>query len=303
MVNELSSMTTRTGYEDAGTETYGWRGSCDGQGDGVRPLMDGFVRYTKRCPRARQWILARFDARRTEGLALTVLVAMAVGSVWLMVGLTCDVLDHGGIVASDPRAGSWIVGHRVSGVTEVLRVATFLGSNWVLLPVLAVSCVIFRWRRRSWWPAADITVVHLSATISYSMIKNALHRPRPAVAHWLTAAGGWSFPSGHATQAAAAWGILTVLAWSHRPVRTKIAIGAGSAAIILVVAFSRWYLGVHWLTDVLAGMTLGIAILSLWGVVRTIMITRVGKTVDTPPDRLGRSVDQDPRPPGADGVT
>lgn len=264
--------------------------------------MDAFVRLTERYPRARRWILARFDARRTQGLALTVLVAMAVGSVWLMVGLTRDVLDHDGIVASDPRAGSWIVGHRVGGFTEVLRVATFLGSNWVLLPVLAGCCVIFWWRRRSWRPAMDITVVHLSAMILYSMIKNALHRPRPVAAQWLTAAGGWSFPSGHATQATAAWGILAVLAWSHRPLRTKIAIGAGSAAIILLVAFSRWYLGVHWLTDVLAGMTLGIAVLSLWGVVRTVMITTRGRAADTPPDRPGRSVDQDPGPPRTDGI-
>lgn len=264
-------------------------------------MMDPVPRFRRRHLRSSAWIRARFEVRHPQGLPLTVLVAVAVGSLWLLAGLTRAVLGHDGIAAFDPRASSWIIGHRVGGLSAILRGATFLGSNWVLFWVLGAGCVIFGLRRRSWWPVIDIVIVHGSAMILYSMIKHAVHRTRPAAAHWLSPAGGWSFPSGHATQAAAAWGILAVLAWVGRPVRTKIAIGAGAAVIILLVAFSRYYLGVHWLSDVLAGMTLGIAVLSLWGVARTTVVgTR--RTGVVPPDRMSRSVDQDPSPPRTDGV-
>lgn len=265
--------------------------------------MEAVVRFTRRYPRASGWIRARFGVGQPRGLALTVLVVVAVTSAWLTVGLAEDVLGRDGIAAFDPRAHSWIVGHRIGRLTAVLRIATYLGSNWVLLPVLAVSCVVFGWRRRSWRPALDITVVYLPAMILYSVIKDALRRPRPAASQWLTPASGWSFPSGHATQAAAAWGILAVLAATRRSARTKIAIGTGAAAIVLLVAFCRWYLGVHWLTDVLAGMALGIAVLSFWGVIRTVIMNRPD-AFDRPPAGITRPVDQSPgSPPRPDGTT
>jgi undecaprenyl-diphosphatase len=219
------------------------------------------------------WLALRFDARRPNGLPLTLLVAVAVSSTWVTLGLTQDVLAHEGIAVFDLHAHSWVLQHRIGWLTAVLRVLTWLGSNAVILPVLAVSCVLLSRLRHSWRPALDIAVVYVWTVILYSVIKDALQRPRPPVADWLTGAGGWSFPSGHSAQATAAWGILCVLACVGRTARQKARLVAGAAAIIVLVAASRWYLGVHWLTDVLAGMTLGVAVLSLWGVARTTIIT------------------------------
>lgn len=264
--------------------------------------------FTTRYPRTTAWIVARFDARRPNGLALTFLLAIAVSSTWITLGLGQDVVAHEEFAVYDLQANNWITQHRIGWLTGILQVLTWYGSNAVIAPVLIICGVLLGRLRHSWRPVVDIAIVYLSAMILYSVIKEGVERPRPPVAGWLThAAGwlthspGWSFPSGHAVQATVAWGILCVLAWKDRSARTKTILGSIAAALILLVAFSRWYLGVDWLTDALAGMTLGLAILSVWGVARTTILAGNPSTgADEEPDLPsghGRPLLPDPEAP------
>ncbi|MDQ6712016.1 MAG: phosphatase PAP2 family protein, partial [Candidatus Dormibacteraeota bacterium] len=74
---------------------------------------------------------------------------------------------------------------------------------------------------------------------------------------------GWAFPSGHATQSIAFYGMLAIVLITWYAPNRRLALGIGAALITLVVGASRLYLGVHWLTDVLGGYALGLAWLSL----------------------------------------
>jgi undecaprenyl-diphosphatase len=114
----------------------------------------------------------------------------------------------------------------------------------------------------------DIAVVYGWALVLYAVTKDLVHRHRPPPSGWLAPASGWAFPSGHTAQATVAWGLLCVLACVGRSPRTRTALISAATLIVLLVAASRFYLGVHWLTDVLAGMSLGVAILSVWGITR-----------------------------------
>lgn len=230
---------------------------------------------TNRFPRTTSWVVGRFDARQPNGLALTFMVAIAVSSIWITLGLGQDVYAHEEFAIFDVRAQHWIVGHRVSWLTPILQVMTWYGSNAILAPVLIIGGLLLARQRRSWWPAVDIAVVYLWTMFMYAVVRVGLQRVRPPAADWLTQAAGWltddagfSFPSGHAAQATAGFGILCILAWQGWSHRTKAIMGVIAALLIVVVAFSRWYLGVDWLSDVLAGMTLGLAVLSLWGILR-----------------------------------
>ena len=91
-------------------------------------------------------------------------------------------------------------------------------------------------------------------------IKALVARPRPPTALALTHASGFTFPSGHATDATVAWLLLASLAagtTARWP--AKVAWWAAAAAMAVTVGFTRLYLGVHWLTDVAGGFALGAA--------------------------------------------
>lgn len=73
-------------------------------------------------------------------------------------------------------------------------------------------------------------------------------------------ANGFSFPSGHSAQAVALHGALVwVGAYTATRRRMKVAAWVGAGAIALLIGFSRQYLGVHWLSDVIGGYVLGAA--------------------------------------------
>ena len=138
----------------------------------------------------------------------------------------------------------------------------------MLIPLLLLAGLVL-WRvRRTWVPLAWITAVYGSALLARAVVGEAVHRHRPPAADWLVAAGGWSYPSGHTLQATAAYGVLLVLLSPGRTGRTRTLLAGGAALVVALVAASRVYLGVHWLTDVLGSVSLGVALLCLWWVAR-----------------------------------
>jgi membrane-associated phospholipid phosphatase len=89
-------------------------------------------------------------------------------------------------------------------------------------------------------------------------IKLAFRRPRPTVSDYAHALQSWSFPSGHTVAATLFWGLVAVYlvsvvrSWTQRVTVVWLALGC-----IVLVALSRVYLGVHFLSDVLAAMGVG----------------------------------------------
>ncbi len=94
-------------------------------------------------------------------------------------------------------------------------------------------------------------------------------RPRPPVAERLISVTGWSFPSGHATQSVAFWGMLVVVLCGGRTRAVRTVGWVVAALVALAVGLSRIYLGVHWISDVTAGWLLGGAWLCTLAVIGT----------------------------------
>ena len=109
--------------------------------------------------------------------------------------------------------------------------------------------LLARRRRRA---ACFVLVVRAVAIVGDTALKHAVGRARPALAHPLATAAGPSFPSGHAFGSAAFWATLAVLLPGPRWLRL-----ATAAVVPLVVAATRVVLGVHYVTDVVAGLALG----------------------------------------------
>jgi undecaprenyl-diphosphatase len=122
---------------------------------------------------------------------------------------------------------------------------------------LAVVCCLALGRAGLWREAASVALGLGGAMLIYDITKALVSRPRPPVEH-LQAVTGSSFPSGHATQASAFWlSLVLVLRATHvTPVALRVT-GVLATALVLGVAWSRVYLGVHYASDVVAGVILG----------------------------------------------
>ena len=184
-------------------------------------------------------------ARLVLGLVVFVLVGWAVGELWLSIVGSADLDEVRDIAAQ-----------RSAALTDVARVITWAGSAFVLVPLALICCLALGWAglRRE----ALVVALSLGGAILLSdLVKLLVSRSRPPVAH-LQAVTGTSFPSGHATQASAFWfSLVLVLRAAGAPPLVTYVAGAFALILVLGVAASRVYLGVHYPGDVVAGVLLG----------------------------------------------
>jgi membrane-associated phospholipid phosphatase len=209
-----------------------------------------------RYPAQLGWLAARFRTGAPTGLALTVAVLTLAGCGWALGSLTFSVVHHTGIARNDPRVLSFMVSHRTPWLTVLARTLTWLGSGFLLWPVVIIAGLgLWRWRHR--WLPAILPALALAGAAAWSLLIKALvGRPRPPAGYWLSHVDGWSFPSQHATQALATWGMLALMVAAGRPPRARALLATGAALIAIVVGLTRLYLAAHWLTDVLGGWAL-----------------------------------------------
>lgn len=173
--------------------------------------------------------------------------------------LTTWVVSAQGHVAVDRNIAVSVAEHRSAWVTSIMSVVTRLGSGPAAGLVL-LALAGWALRRRDAGPFLRVAVAVAAATLSSQAFKHAVDRPRPGRAFALEHLASASFPSGHATMAAALWGSLALVIWGRLPgPRAARPLAGGWAVITAAVAASRVELGVHWTTDVIAGVLLGTA--------------------------------------------
>jgi undecaprenyl-diphosphatase len=141
--------------------------------------------------------------------------------------------------------------------TSVLHAITQLGSPAVLIPLTVVAAWVFLELRRI-RGAILLSATMVGVTLLNWVLKLAFQRARPAPFFDLTMPASYSFPSGHALSSFcfyAALAALITVRLRSRPLR--VAVWAAAALVIAAVGFSRIYLGVHYISDVVAGYAAG----------------------------------------------
>jgi membrane-associated phospholipid phosphatase len=194
-------------------------------------------------------------------LACLVLVALLAFQVW----------TDGPVTRLDLRVTLWLAAHRTASLTGFMLLVSAAHENkWLLAVTLAVA-VWLGWRHQ--WPQAARLAVVPAGMLLNAGLKNVFQRPRPhlqdPLVHYLTL----SFPSGHAAGSTVFYGAVCALVFARWRNRTIRAVAVGLAALmVLLVAFSRVYLGAHYLSDVVAGVAVGGVCLALflapWGRLR-----------------------------------
>ncbi len=171
----------------------------------------------------------------------TVLVAVGVG-----IGLLVTAIGPGNAV--DEGWLALMVGARAEPWLTIAHALDWLGGGWraiILVPGLVVVALALM---RRWWGIAFFVASAVLSVGLVQLLKTMFARARPE--DMLVASDFGSFPSGHVTNAATVMLVLIVL-------MRKTAMTIIGIAWVIAMAWSRTYLGAHWLTDTIAGMVIG----------------------------------------------
>jgi undecaprenyl-diphosphatase len=166
----------------------------------------------------------------------------------------------------DATAHHWAAGERSLGATRFFTIVTIIGTPVGLAVLMLPIAVMLAVKGRYRWLAYLLFTTGVGALLVVQL-KVYFARARPDLAAALRSAHGYSFPSGHAMGSMVVCGALAYLGYRALPtLRLKSAAIALAATFVASVAASRVYLGVHWISDVVAGLSGGL----LWVIGTTI---------------------------------
>jgi membrane-associated phospholipid phosphatase len=163
-----------------------------------------------------------------------------------------------GATASGDRWTELTIHHAFGhGTYPVFQAVSAFGSGMIRTALIVLSVVALLAGRRLIW-AALLVVATGGAALLWPVAKTLVARPRPHLFAGAQSIGGYSFPSGHATDIVAFFGALAFILWIAIPRRNlRLLIPAVSGITVVMVGLSRIVLGVHYPTDVIGGYALG----------------------------------------------
>jgi undecaprenyl-diphosphatase len=189
------------------------------------------------------------------------LIGGAIIAVIATIGFA-ELAEHvlaGGTQAFDVAVLQWIHLHQHPLLTQLMIEMTYLGTGTVVITIVGVTA-LFLWHTEHKHSARLL----LAATIGNILLNNALklvyHRQRPSVFEWQTVALSSSFPSGHAMSSTVVYGTVAYLLMRlQKHTWAKMLTLTGAIILILLICLTRLYLGVHYPSDVLGGIIVGLA--------------------------------------------
>jgi membrane-associated phospholipid phosphatase len=202
-------------------------------------------------------LLGPLLVRRRHGILFPLVAAIVIlGSALLFLDTLEDVISHARLVEVDVVVHDTLLKLRTRSMDSLMVAVTEVGDVQVILPVIVASLAWFVWHRL--WQTSLYWLAAVGwAELLVRVVKFALHRPRPTL--YYEGAERYSFPSSHATMSVVVYGFLVFLVCRKQPVGFRTTIVLTAALVVSLIAFSRLYLGVHWLSDVVAGMSFGLA--------------------------------------------
>jgi membrane protein DedA with SNARE-associated domain/membrane-associated phospholipid phosphatase len=263
----LVSFWLKRFFERRGRELIGFIGSLlasIGEAIAANPHVRELV---AKHPAFFAFVGKRLDRTEFSGLPLTLLGAAFLYILLLLAGVVEDVLSMDPIVALDTHIENLLYAFRDPLLVKVFLWITLLAKAKIVLCVTLLLVVIFfLWNKREY-------VIPLIVTVTGSGMFNllgkvAFHRQRPPGVG-VYAETSFSFPSGHAAIAAALYGFAVYFLWRRAETwGRRLNILFAGIFLVAAIGFSRLYLGVHFLSDVLGGYLLGL----LWLIIGISMV-------------------------------
>lgn len=209
--------------------------------------------------RLQRFTAARFSPEGEYGLHLTVGLVFLIGAMAVFARLAGAVVAGAPITRLDVEVANWLHLHASQGglLREGLLVLTHLHSTPGVLAIAACVGIWLYRRGHRYWPIALVAAVPGGMLLNVAL-KHTFERARPHFAEPILTLSTYSFPSGHTMAATVLYGLLACYFTRRARSRAGRVLPFVLAAIMIgAIAFSRMYLGAHYLSDILAALAEG----------------------------------------------
>jgi undecaprenyl-diphosphatase len=206
-----------------------------------------------------RWIASHArDAYTTFGLLILGGLTVAIAATFGFAKIAGKVVA-GHTLGFDDAVMRFMGSHQVPWISNTMVEVTTLGTGIVVAMIVAVSA-LFLWLYDYRNSATLLLVTTLGGLLLNMVLKLGFDRPRPQFFDWGTHAVSSSFPSGHAMSASIVYPTVAYLAARlQKTAWARLLTMVITAFLVLLICLSRVYLGVHYPSDVAAGVVVGLA--------------------------------------------
>jgi len=190
-------------------------------------------------------------------LALGALLLFA--TAWLFGAIAEDVVNHDAPLGTlDQDVATWLHAQTTPSRTRLMLFVSDLGAPLTVLAMTLVLAIFLLWKHRHSQLQLLVLAVPGGALLNVIM-KHLIHRDRPIFEDPIQTLTSYSFPSGHAMGSTVFFGTLAaIVIWQVRDWRLGALAIAVAGLLVALICCSRIYLGVHYLSDVIAGVLAGV---------------------------------------------
>ncbi|HPW37538.1 MAG TPA: phosphatase PAP2 family protein [Syntrophorhabdus sp.] len=241
------------------------------------------IEFKKRHPQFVEFFFKRISPGYYLGLHLTIGLTISSLFIWIFGGITEDVLTGDPFVKVDEWVVARVLYFRSPLVDEIMKILTQLGGG-IFLSTASILLIAFLLLKKDIDQASGFTFAMVGGTLLITILKIMIHRLRPPYDQAVVHVGGWSFPSWHAGMSIIFYGMTVYLLLKRvSSGRLRAFFITLALFIVFIIGFSRIYLGVHYLSDVIAGfvggcfwLTVCIAGLEIYDIKKKALEARMG---------------------------
>jgi undecaprenyl-diphosphatase len=197
---------------------------------------------------------ARLHPRAYLGMHGIVGLAVAAACTWAFFAIAGEVPEKGMMVRVDLAVTNWLQVHGTERGESIFSAISLLGSPVLAALILMAGVVLLA--RRDWRHLMVLCTTCCGGALLNGVLKVVFRRARPSFASEFSVTS-WSFPSGHAMDSLIVYGLFAYWIASQFP-RVRLAAIVGATVLVATIGYARIYLGVHYLSDVVAGYSAGL---------------------------------------------